>query len=459
MKCKNLHSEVHIVDAGNFNGVYKTSNSINSNSYSYYRSAKKTDRYDTHFTIFPTERGEDVFVSFHISLNFSKTGVRNGNIHYEKGIYRGTSAKNLTENEKKEFEALMEKEQQTFDRIALQFWKKVQQTETDKTIAGKVAKENARRKYIQSIKKTVEDNLLAMEGVTAVDIDYKISQGVITHEMAIIVFVEKKRNVPKGRQIPKTIKGIKTDVWEGSFFPFQLVSEQEIAERTVSPQDDIADPIVGGVSVGPFDRDMYGTLGIVLTTEYGANMMISSAHVLASSPHTVQGDPISQPALPFGGHWPQSYAGSFFMGFLGQPYNVDAALTTIPTRNAVPKAIMTIGGTTGHDVTFPGDDVAKFGRTTQFTTGKVVSDTLTFTLNYPYFGQHTYYNQLRIQQLDSLDAFAEPGDSGAIVVNEDREVVGMVMGGGRTATGNHYTVANPIDDIIRTFEANGLRFH
>lgn len=457
MKCKNLQIEVGIVDIDSFSGLYKTENGINSDSYSYYRSAEETDRYNTHFTIFPTGRGEDEFTSFHISLNLSTTGIRNGNIYYKKGIYQGTGTKNLTDSERKAFEELLDANKQVFDDMAFQFWQKVQ-AETAKGHFRQTYGEYEQRKYIQSIKKAVEDDLLAREGVTAVDIDYKITHGKATHEMAIIVFVEKKRDVPKGQQIPKTIKGIKTDVWEGSFSPFQLAPEREISNRTVSVQDEIADPIIGGVSVGPFDREISGTLGIVLTTEYGANVMISSTHVLASSPHTTQGDPIIQPALPYGGHWPESYAGPFFMGFLGQPYNVDAALATIPIRNVVPKNIRTIGNTAGHDVTFPGDDVAKFGRTTQFTTGKVVSDTFTFTLDYPYFGRHTYYNQLRIQQINPMDAFAEPGDSGAIVVNEDREVVGMVMGGGRTDSGNHYTVANPIDDIIRAFESNGVRF-
>ena len=458
MKCKNLHIEVNIVEAGDFNGIYRTSNGINSRSYSYYRSAEETDKYNTHFTVFPTGKGEGEFTSYHISLNFSETGIRNANIHYEKGIYQGYNTINLTDKEQEAFNDLLEENKVVFDQIALQFWEKVQQEEKAKSLVVQAMKEQAQRKHVQNIKKMVEDDLLAKEGVTGVDIDYKIRQGITTNEIAIIVFVEKKKDVPKKEMIPEWIDGVRTDVWEGSFFPFQLDTDQKIGERMVSAEDEIADPLIGGVSVGPFDRDIYGTLGIVLTTEYGANVMISSNHVLATSPHTVQGDPISQPALPFGGHWPESYAGSFFMGFLGQPYNIDAALATIPTRNAIPKTILTIGNTTGHDVTFPGDDVAKFGRRTQFTTGKVVSDTLTFTLNYPFFGQHTYYNQLRIQQIDPLDAFAEPGDSGAIVVNEDREVVGMVMGGGRTGNGNHYTVANPIGDIIRTFEVNGVCF-
>ncbi len=458
MKCKYLKDQVSIIDSKEFNGAYKTSNSIYSHSYSYYRSAKETDKYNTHFTVHPTDKGTGEFTKFHISLNFSKTGIRNAKIFYVNGECTGFDDENLMHDERIKFENLFKEKEEAFNEIARQFWKKVQDVDKNKLRFNNDPNDLRYRKHIQQIKKTVEDNLLSREGVTAIDIDYKVKKGIVTKELAIIVFVKKKFDIDEDLQIPKKIQGIKTDVWEGDFSAYEYaekVSPQPVKDLLVDP---IANPIIGGISVGPFDLDIYGTLGMVLDTNFGMQMLISSTHVLASGPHTSPGDPISQPALPMGGHFPESLAGSYYMGFIGQPHNIDASLATIPTRNATSKTIQGIGNTRGHDVTFPGDDVAKYGRTTQFTSGKVVSDTFTCVINYPNFGAMTYYNQLRIQSNNPYNAFSQPGDSGSMIVNEDREVVGMLMGGGQANGGQYHTIANPIDDIIRTFEANGVRF-
>lgn len=458
MKCKKINYQITIENCEQFDGLYKTSNSIYSNSYSYYRSPEQTDKYNTHFTVHPTGYGNDEFEKFHISLNFSQKGIRNGKIFYKKGVYSGVDDKNLTANEKVEFEKIFKDNKDKFDEIAIQFWKKVQEADFKNSRLENDTNEHTHRKHIQQIKKKVEDELLNRDGVTAIDIDYKVKKGVKTNELAIIVFVEKKYDISPELQIPKKIEGVKTDVWEGTFSPYSMPTKEVDKTSKTILNEVMANPIIGGVSVGPFDLNSYGTLGVVLDTSFGMKMMISSAHVLASGPHTAPGNPISQPALPFGGHFPETQSGSFYMGFIGQPNNIDAALATIPCRNAVSKNILGLGNTRGHDVTFPGDDVAKFGVTTQFTSGKVASDTFTVTINYPNLGQHTYYNQLRIQANNPIYAFAQPGDSGAMVVNEDMEVVGMVMGGGQANNGNLYAIANPIDNIIRTFEANGVSF-
>jgi len=455
MKCKYLNEQVIIIDVDGFIGTYKTVNYTYNSSYSYYRSAKETDTYNTHFTVYPTDKGNGEFTKFHISLNFSKTGIRNANIYYKNGVYSGYSDKNLTDAERKTFGVLLAEKQNQFNKIAEQFWTKSQSEE--KTSQERLRK-LAERNHIQQIKRKIEDDLLAREGVTGVDIDYKIKDGVKSNELAIIIFVDKKHDVPSAMEIPKLIHGIKTDVWEGTFTPYSMnLKEVDNLSQNIV-YDPIASPMIGGISVGPFDLAIYGTLGVVLETTYGVRMILSSAHVLASSPHTIHGNHISQPALPHGGHWPESDAGTYFTGFLGQPNNIDAALATIVHRNTIPNEIMHIGQLTGRDVTFPGDDVAKFGRTTQFTVGKVISDTLTFTVNYQNFGNHIYYNQLRIQDINPIVPFSLPGDSGSIVINEDKEVVGMIMAGGETANGSKYTIANPINDIVRTFEANGIRF-
>lgn len=456
MKCKNLNTEVKIVNVAKFSGSYKTKNWVSASSYSYYRSSSTTDQYNTHFTVHPTNEGRATFKTFHISLNFSSTGIRNAKIYYSKGKYSGYNDENLNPTEKKSFKDLFNKEKNHFDEMASQFWKKVQEVGAGSAIAHVIVPDNLKRNHIQRIKQTVEGKLLARPGVTAIDIDYKITNGKKTNELAIIVFVEKKKKVPSGEEIPKSIKGIKTDVWEGSFSPFSTVAAEAEKKSNSDLADPIADPIIGGISVGPCFENFYGTLGIVLDTAFGQQMMLSSAHVLATSPFSIPGSPISQPAVPFGGNCPNTFAGELFMYFIGQPYNIDAAIATINNRNAQSNFIEQLGQTEGTAVPYVGERVAKYGRRTGFTTGQITSNTLTFDVTYPNFGTYRYFNQLRIETPDPNIPFALSGDSGSMIINKENQVVGMIMSG--TETGRLITVANPIQDIIAVFEDHNINF-
>ena len=218
--------------------------------------------------------------------------------------------------------------------------------------------------------------------------------------------------------------------------------------------------MVGGISLGPCLKEITGTLGMVLNTNYGL-MMISSTHVLASGPEWILNYPISQPGRLDGGICPETFVGNFTGGFIGQPNNIDASIATIDSQNrdALPNFIQQLGETMGSDNAFPFDNVAKYGRTTELTIGVITSNNLTFRVNYPDFGEYTYYRQLRIQTQDPnpFIPFALPGDSGAMIVNEERKVVGMVMSGGESEFG-HFTIANQIEDIIRAFESRGIEF-
>ena len=128
MKCKNLNTEVTIEDVENYNGLYVTTNRVEDSSYSYSRESASNDQYNTHFTVFPTGDGEGKFEKFHISLNFSSLGgIRNAKINYKKSRYDGFDDKNLLPSEKEQFRTLLEREFDSFDAMAQQFWVKVRE--------------------------------------------------------------------------------------------------------------------------------------------------------------------------------------------------------------------------------------------------------------------------------------------------------------------------------------------
>lgn len=73
------------------------------------------------------------------------------------------------------------------------------------------------RLRVREVKERVEDELLAIPGVTGVDIDEKLSGGLPTGVAAIVVFVAEKKapeSVPPDEFVPAVIDGVPTDVRE-----------------------------------------------------------------------------------------------------------------------------------------------------------------------------------------------------------------------------------------------------
>ncbi|MBN1857387.1 MAG: hypothetical protein JW846_10610 [Dehalococcoidia bacterium] len=70
---------------------------------------------------------------------------------------------------------------------------------------------------LRRIKEEVEAEILALPGITAVDIGVKYVGGKRTAITAIRVYVRKKKDVPPEQTIPAKIQGVATDVIERDF--------------------------------------------------------------------------------------------------------------------------------------------------------------------------------------------------------------------------------------------------
>ena len=73
---------------------------------------------------------------------------------------------------------------------------------------------------LQVVRKGVEADLLRLPGVTGVDIGPKRVNGEATGELAIRIYVVRKRpldDIPVNERIPSTIGGVPTDVVERTF--------------------------------------------------------------------------------------------------------------------------------------------------------------------------------------------------------------------------------------------------
>lgn len=300
---------------------------------------------------------------------------------------------------------------------------------------------------VVAVKNAVERELFRLSGVTAVDVNYRAVNGRRTDELAIVVWVRRKKYVHASERIPSTILGIKTDVVEGEVF----VDDPRLGSGGANEVDaegvaqPAVDPLVGGISVGSCAREDTGTLGVVLKVNSQVQML-SNYHVLASGISPKQGDLITQPGRADGGTCPGTIAGAYNTGFLGQPRNVDAALGLVKDRKSALDKILSIGTLTGSATAKVGDKVRKYGSTSQLTTGTVVSVNLSCSIDYPVFGMQKFLDQIKIENDIPNKPFQSEGDSGAVLVNADNKIVGLMFGAPKAGKGT-YGVANTYQDV------------
>jgi hypothetical protein len=315
--------------------------------------------------------------------------------------------------------------------------------------------ENEARAAIRPVKERVEDALIAQPGIVAVDIGHKISKGVRTGELSIVVYVDKKKPksaLPKDQVIPAEIDGIKTDVKE---LTIELQPAVELADGSAFVDATVYPTLTGGISMGPV-RSLHldppdvptsgqyvfsGTLGaLVRDRASGATMALTNFHVACLNNSWTAGDRMVQPSIPDGGGSAVQF-GSLARGSLTD--QVDAAVITLDAGKAWEPSIHDIGWVAGQAAAIVGETVRKRGRTTELTYGSVASTDFTASVNYGgAIGVRTLKHQLRINtDTTKSPRFSDHGDSGSMVVNASRHVVGLLFAGSNDGS---MTFANPI---------------
>lgn len=317
-----------------------------------------------------------------------------------------------------------------------------------------------------SVKEANESGLLRKRNVNAVGIGRKRTGGSLTDELAIVVFVDKKEDVPAKERVPATIDGVKTDVVERRIVPLQHWVRLEDLEPHVDATN--YHVLRGGMSIGPC-RAIFidatdaacrglpgpgnylfvGTLGVpVRDRSTGDDMLLSNHHVMCVDDGWNVGDTMAQPSRVDGGNCPVDVVAELTRAALND--RVDAAVARRTARSSTCE-IIDIGAVNGRANATIGMAVRKRGRTTELTHGTV--DVVNLTVNVPYcdgFGTVTLTNQIGID-VDTAQStvFGLGGDSGSVVVNDARRVVGLFFAGTPDGT---YGVANHIDDVLREMD-------
>lgn len=303
-------------------------------------------------------------------------------------------------------------------------------------------------------------HLLNKANVVGVGIGYKIKGERRTSRLSLTVLVEQKiplAELEPADIIPASIAGYPTDVVASGTFQALDVA---INLETAAP----------GMSIGHY-RITAGTFGaLVFDATTNTQLILSNNHVLANSSNgrdqrAYIGDPILQPGPIDGGRLPEALIATLLryqpLNFLSanasrltaalltvetgasQPGSaapltnvIDAAVANLVTNALVTPEIVGIGPVTGTREAELDLVLQKSGRTTGVTTGSVLLLNAVVRVSYGPVGTAVFTDQI------VSDLVSGPGDSGSLVVDNERRAVGLLFAGG-----NGLTVCNRIAQV------------
>ncbi|MEX2300461.1 MAG: hypothetical protein WD733_05965 [Bryobacterales bacterium] len=303
---------------------------------------------------------------------------------------------------------------------------------------------------IMEVQDKHEQELLVLENVVGVAPSLKVTAGKPTKTWSLTVLVDKKvanAKVAKAETVPAEIDGVPTDVVEvGELVPHVFNAEVR--------------PALPGYSIGHFDITA-GTFGCLVRDIRrccckqekdchcgpareecpGDYLILSNNHVLANTNQAKPGDLILQPGAFDGGIYPSDAVATLerfepIVFSFPNGYNlVDAAVARpIASRNVTSSIIGQVMPV-GINQAFVGGLVIKAGRTTQVTTGVVLSVNATVIVNYG-VGLAVFRHQI------ITTAMSAGGDSGSLLMDQNLNAVGLLYAGS-----SEITIHNHIADV------------
>lgn len=307
------------------------------------------------------------------------------------------------------------------------------------------------------VKDLVTDDFLKRPDVTGIGVGLKQVKGKLTDELAIIISVKEKKDVPAEIAIPAHIKGFVTDVLE-----FNPTTKPEISptEHEDEQKGILGDPdtsryseLMGGMSISLKRLTSSGTLGLIVK-KGKLPMLLTNFHVITEGKTLgfLPGYEICQPSR---GDDPDNYdnnvCGTFnsavYQGNHNNMGGVDCAIARIKDRFIMQTNILDVGYTCGAKTLVKedlGKKVCKRGRTTKLTNGRINSIDFTTKNN-----SVDFYKQVTVVPLDSNKDFSQPGDSGSVIfLDGSRKIIALLWGG----VEGDYSVASPIDAVMAALQ-------
>ncbi len=314
---------------------------------------------------------------------------------------------------------------------------------------------------ITEVSEQEQGALFVKQNVVGIGTGHKISEGVDTGEPCITVLVSQKVDKELLRaedMVPKELKGFKTDIVEvGVIFAGgnEAVMSEEIGIEVLRQR---LRPAMGGFSVGHYKI----TAGTIATCVYNLKpfpsipsryYILSNNHVLANSNNARVGDPILQPGPYDGGTVPRDIIARLsrfipirFKTPMSTPINyVDAAIAE-GEFHKLNREIYWIGYVKQvKSNPRVGEIVQKTGRTTNFTTGKILALNATVDVNYGGGRVARFAKQIITSRMSA------PGDSGSLVCDIKEGAVGLLFAGSPQIT--------VVNSILYVQSLLGIRLH
>ncbi|MFN8648104.1 MAG: hypothetical protein U0104_15165 [Gemmatimonadales bacterium] len=287
--------------------------------------------------------------------------------------------------------------------------------------------------------------LLPIPGVHLVAIGGRERGGRATGELAIIVYLEQKRpraEVPQEELIPREIEGLPTDVIATPPF-YRAVTPGRPpvppGERYIQGDFDRYRPIRGGTQLSAADRPGAGTLGFL------ARVPADPKRIMAVTCHHVVYDTVAMvPNRKCGQPNPSESSTKCCRHRIGlcvashYDADVDAALIQLDAELEWLAEVHQIGAITGHFNLTPAESATKTyqlrmrGRTMRLTGGTLQSVNGVGTAkDRSGLPPRPFTNAIVIKPNPSSAVttpvwFCDEGDSGAAVVNDKNEIVGLL---------------------------------
>lgn len=305
-----------------------------------------------------------------------------------------------------------------------------------------------------AVKNQIADQFINRQSVSGVGVGEKWVNGQPTGQPAILVFVQKKytRNglmnkFSSEELIPDIIDGIPTDIIEVG-----KITKQNGFNTRVRP-------LKPGYSCSHRSVSA-GTIGGFFIDSDGDHVVLSNNHVLANENNATIGDLIYQPGcmdnkfdLNFK-EWPDPVIDLPYFATLKKFKKLesigndqDSAIAAIHPKVISSGLIDTYYPTVnqpllGFGPAVVGTQVQKCGRTTGYTTGRIMAVDASFSIGYD-FGEARFDNSIVISPLSTS------GDSGSLILDMGMKAIGLLYAGSTKVT-----LASPIMPIVQYYGLN-----
>jgi S1-C subfamily serine protease len=258
------------------------------------------------------------------------------------------------------------------------------------------------------------------DGITsATNMCSTLSAGTHTQTATLV-----QKETPKGfTQVDRVVTVGQPVIFTFQFFVLGGTNATPSSLNTNFPRGRVR-PLRPGISIGGINRNT-GTIGLLVKDIVGQRYIVGAGHTFGDRFDI--GKEVLQPGPLDGGKAPEDVIGIFVKYPKRDFHNSIVSmigLVKLDSNIQFDEDIPEIGPIHGVSDAFVGQEVRKFGRTTGLTIGKITDVVSTVNIMDPFENRAMQFNDAIKCKLSLAG-----GDSGAVVVDEEGYVIGIIVAG------------------------------